>query len=144
MRRKVKYIRNGALLFGSIGLSRNLFLQREQLKENGQPLNWDTVDIMSALRSLFKWGAGGALGGLAYYDLKVWNESKLPFHPDSYSHKVLAREHMKSDHASFNRFLSLRTQIKEDLNQEFYDSLAYVPRDAGSFAKRTAILSNYD
>jgi hypothetical protein len=139
MRRKERYIWNSALLFGSIGAGRNLFNQYGILRERGQQLNCNTVDYPSVLDSGLKWAAGGALGGLAYYDIRNRNESNSTFNSDTFLHAILSGERLKSDRASFNRFLKLRTEVKDDLSLELGEYLAFPPCDAGSFAKRTAI-----
>jgi hypothetical protein len=139
MRRKERYIWNSALLFGSIGVARNLHSQYGILRQQEKQFNLNTIDFSSALGSGLKWAAGGAIGGMAVYDIRYWNESKTTFHPDTFLHEVLSGERLKSDPVSFNRFLKLRSEVKDDLNLELKEYLAFAPRDAGSFAKRTAI-----
>ncbi|MBS1738696.1 MAG: hypothetical protein JST21_19015 [Bacteroidetes bacterium] len=144
MRRRERYIRNGFTMVGAIGLGRNLLLQYQSLKDAGQRFTWNNIDKRSALTSFVTWGTGGAFAGAVYYEYKTWGERNLPFNSDSFLQKLLESEHLKSVPSTFNEFLRLRSRIKDSLDKEFGYDMPFPVKDAGSFAKRTAVNSSYD
>lgn len=144
MRRRNKYILNGALVAGGTTALLDILLQWLEHKQNGIEFTWKRYDGMRTVkRSLVGGTIGGALG-YSYYCFKIKEEANLPFNPDHYLKKTLTEEHLKTDAGVFNNVIAQREKVKEWLINEFGNRLVAMPEDTGSFYKRTAIASNYD
>jgi hypothetical protein len=144
MNRKEKFILYGALILTGTAVLIDVLAQWYEKKEKGEKLTWENYNGRRTIKwALLGLGAGAGAGFL-YYEYKISEESKHPFHADEYLNKVLQEEHLKSDPLFFDSVISLRQKIKEDISKEFNPKLAASPENAGSFIKRTAIASNYD
>lgn len=144
MRRRNRHIRNGALLIGTVALGVNIFKQWLGKREKGEKLTLDNFDGSRALKTTLLWAGIGGFSGYVYYRYNVNEESKLPFSSDEYLKKILTKEHLKSDSKYLKAVLVHRNKLKEWLASRFDGLLKAFPQDGGSFAKRTAIASNYD
>lgn len=144
MRRRDRYILNAALVTGAAALGINIFRQWLRKKETGERLTWDNFDGKNALKTTALWMGIGGFGGYLLYEYKISEESKLPFNSDEHLKKILTEEHLKNNPRSFNAMLQHRKKVKQWLAETFGCKLVAFPQDTGSFAKRTAIASNYD
>ncbi len=144
MRRKNKYIARGAAIASGLTLVTDVYQQWHTKTENGEKLTFDNFDYRRAFKKTAIAAGVGALAGYAYYEYCIYEEAKLPFDADGYLKKVLSQEQIKNNPRFLNAVLDQRTKIKEWAVNKFGTKLAAFPQDAGSFAKRTAIATNYD
>lgn len=144
MRRKDRYIVNGALILGSATALGDVFLQWLECRNQGIEFTWENYNGMRTIqRSLIGAAIGGGLG-YGYYCHRIREEAKLPFNPDDYLKRVLTEEHLKANPAVFKNVIAYREKIKQWILDKFGHKLVALPEDTGSFIKRTAISSNYD
>jgi len=144
MRRKDKILLTSAAIGGAGFLLYNLWKQWNEKKGKNEKLTWDNYDALKGIQTLFGGAILGAAGGYVYYDYKLSEEASIPFNSDSYLNKILSSENLKSDPEFFQTMLLKRQEIKTWISLKFGSLLASAPEDAGSFAKKTAISSNYD
>lgn len=144
MRRKEKYILNGALIFGGATAIIDIFSQWMEHRNAGLEFTWDSYNGRRTLKRSLTVAAVGAGLGYCYYQYKIKQEEKLPFNSDDYLKKVLTEEHLKANPSALKKVLRSREKIKQWLVDNFGTKLAAHPEDTGSFYKRTAISSNYD
>lgn len=144
MRRKNKYLLNGALVGGAVLVITDIFSQWSELKKNGKNLNWENYDRWRALKLALFGAAGGALIGELLYDYRIHTEKAIPFNPDPYLRNILRKENIKSDPIKLNKVLITREEVKSWLQHEFGHQLVGPIEETGSFKKRTAISSNFD
>lgn len=144
MRRKNKYLMNGALVGGAVLVIADIFSQWSELKKNGKNLNWENYDRWRALKLALFGAARGALIGELLYDYRIHKEKAIPFNPDPYLRNILRKENIKSDPTKLNKVLITRGEVKNWLQHEFGHQLVGPIEETGSFKKRTAIISNFD
>jgi len=143
MRRELKYPIAGFGMGAIGGGIANLIIQFSELEDEGKSF-WDNVNWDRVLKSAGRWGVAGAAGGYLYYQLKVAQESSLPFYADDYLHKVLMHYNVKGNKHIYNDAISKRESIKDFLKETFKGKLAGSPVNWGSTARGTAIGDNYD
>jgi hypothetical protein len=144
MRRKNRYIVNGALIFGSATALGDIFLQWLECRNKGIEFTWENYNGMRTIKSsLIGATLGGSLG-YGYYRYRIREEANLPFSPDDYLKRILTEEHLKANPATFKNVIAYREKVKQWMFDKFRHKLVALPEDTGSFIKRTAINSNYD
>ncbi len=144
MRRKEKYIAKGAVIGFVAVAAADILLQWFKHWQEGVPFTWDSYNGKQTLKyALIGTAAGAGIGYLAYH-VKLSDEAKHPFNSDGHLRKVLSKEHIKSDPHLLKKFVYYKSIVKNCLGEKFVKKLAYQPEDAGSFFKRTAIISNCD
>lgn len=144
MRRKERYITNGAFIgFAYIAFADVLlqYLEHVRIKK---ALTWKSFNCKRTLNNALIGGAIGAGVGYLIYDDKISEEAEHPFNCDEYLKKLLSEENLKSKPLLLKKYLSYKAEIKEWMNLEFKSNLISKAEDAGSFFKRTAIVSNTD
>lgn len=144
MRRKDRYILNGALLFAGGTIVFDVFRQWWEKRQQGLSLTWENFNGQQTFKLAFRNAIIGCFLGNAYYSHRINEESKLPFNSDEFLRKVLSEELLKNDNVYLNKAIAYKETIKKKLFQQFNEVLVSYPLDGGSFAKRTAIVSNYD
>jgi hypothetical protein len=144
MRRKNKYITRGAAFAGGLTLAADVFQQWHTKTEKAKKLTLDNFDYRGIFKKIVIAAGVGALAGYAYYEYCIYEEEKLPFDADGYLKKVLSKEQIKNNPRFLSAILDQRTKVKEWAVNKFGTKLAAFPQDTGSFAKRTAIATNYD
>ena len=144
MRRKEKYIAKGAVTGAALTSIADIILQWVEHKKSDQAFTWESYNGIRTLKRASIGGLAGGAIGYAAYQYKISEESKLPFNPDNYLKKLLTEENLKSNPETLEKFLSARNKIKDWLWDEFELELVNRPEDAGSFFKRTALVSNFD
>ncbi|MDN3654053.1 hypothetical protein QWZ08_00360 [Ferruginibacter paludis] len=144
MRRKEKYIANGAVI-GFVGIAAgDIIFQWFKHWQRGMPFTWNSYNGKQTLKHALIGSAVGAGIGYLAYESKLSDESNHPFNSDEHLRKVLSEENLKSDPVLLKKYLSYKSEVKKWLREKFAQKLAYQPEDAGSFFKRTAIISNCD
>lgn len=144
MRRKEQYVINWALIgfAGTAGF--DILLQWLEHRLDKKPFTWESYNGKRTLKNAFIGGTIGAGVGYLAYQAKLSEEAKHPFNSDEYLKKVLSEENLKSDPQLLRKYLSHKADIKEWLTRKFESKLISKVEDAGSFFKRTAIISNSD
>lgn len=144
MRRKDKILLSGAAIVGGGFFLYDLWKQSYDKSKQNEKLTWDNYNAIQGLKQTISGAALGIGSGYLFYKYKLIQEAKIPFNSDLYLDKVLAAENLKSDPYLYQAMLAKRQEIKTWLSVEFDTLLVSMPEDAGSFANRTAIVSNYD
>jgi hypothetical protein len=144
MRRKDKYIFNGAVIAAGVVVVADVFLQLAEAKENGTRLSLQNYNYQRTLKRAAVGGLIGGLVGYTCYRYEVGKEESLPFNSNRYLQKVLSEEYLRNDPIYFETLLSKREAIRNWIIQEFRDELAGYPEYGGSLSKGTAIGSIYD
>lgn len=144
MRRKERYLLNGALIGGGATALLDIFLQMLEHKDKGIDFKWGSYDGWRTLKNAALGGAIGAGVGYTIYCYKISEEAKIPFDSDEYVKRVLTKEHLKANPNDFKSVVEYREKLKQWLSNTFANKLVALPEDTGSFYKRTAISSNYD
>jgi hypothetical protein len=144
MRKKQKYILNGAVIGGGILVATDILLQWLESQNNGTKLTLQTFDF----KRTFKIGAlGSGIGGLVGYGLYLNDtarEKQIPFNSNRYLQKVLSSEYLRNDPIYFDSVLSKRELTRKWVMKQFENDLAGYPEYGGSLYKGTAITSEYD
>jgi hypothetical protein len=144
MRREERCIWNGVLLFAGGTIIFDVIRQWWEKQQQEIRLTWENYNGQQTLKLAFRNGIIGGGVGYAYYSYRINEESKLPFDSDDYLRKILLSERLKNDSVFLNKAITYKKTVKEKLFRIFNDALVFYPLDGGSFAKRTAIVSNYD
>lgn len=144
MRRKEKYIINGALLGIGITSLIDILLQWNEHKNRGENFTWKSYDGSRTIKNSLKGGLAGASLGYLYYKHKTSEESKLNFNPDKYLKKILRSESLKEKPELLGNALKFKAEIKTFLSNKYANILASEPEDTGSFVKGTANNSSFD
>ena len=144
MRRKNRYMLNGALIgFSLVGIA-DVFLQWLEHDKEGAPFSWEYYNGWRTLKRSFIGGlAGGCLGYVKYAD-ELSKEAKFPFDPDHFLNKIILTENLKSDPNGLRKLQHIKNNIRNILWKEFGDDLVVYPEIAGSIFKKTALKSKYD
>ncbi|WP_431215521.1 hypothetical protein ACQ86N_13005 [Puia sp. P3] len=144
MRRKSRYMSTCAVFGGALLFANDFVNQRTTCHDNGVELTLDNYDWGRGLKSSLAGATIGAGLGWVYYQYLRYEEAKFPFDPDTYLEAVLLKEHLKSDPGFLRQLLEIRDRVSAKLKSIFGDDLMENPIVAGSFRKRTAILSGSD
>lgn len=144
MRRKDKILLTGAAVVGIGFLLYDLWKQWQEKQSKNEKLTWNNYDLLQGFKKLLGGAVLGVAGGYVYYEYKLSEEAITPFDSDVYLNKILSREHLQADAQLYQTMMAKRKEVKSWISTEFGSQLASAPEDAGSFAKKTAILSNYD
>ncbi len=144
MRRKEKYIVQGAVI-GFVGIAiGDILFQWFKHWQKDIPFTWDSYNGKQTLKHALIGSAAGAGVGYLVYESKLSDESNHPFNSDEHLRKILSEENLKSNPALLKKYLSYKSEMKKCLGEKFAQKLTCQPEDAGSFFKRTAIMSNCD
>lgn len=144
MRKQNRYIANGAVIgFGAIALIDVLIQWFEHL-DRGEKFTWDSYDGKRTLKNGLVGGTVGASIGYVYYNYETSVESREPFNSDEYLRSILRSEDLKNNGILLNKAVIFRDKLKSWVINDFGDKLASLPETTGSFAKRTANISEFD
>lgn len=144
MRRKDRYISNGALIGGGVAIFGDILFQWLENLEKGKKFTWNNYDGIRTLRNgVIGAGVGAGVGYLAYEEVLI-KESEDIFQSRTYLKKILTIENIKNSPNLLTKLNARRQKVKDIIISEFGEKLASKPEDVGSFFKRTAINSNYD
>lgn len=144
MRRKEKYIVNGALLGAGLTALGDILIQWMEHIDRGEKFTWDSYDGTRTLKNSLKGGLIGAGAGYLYYEYKISEESKLPFSSDEYLKVVLTNESLRQNPVLLQNVKAFREKVKQWIVDKLGNKLVCYPEDTGSFTKGTAISSNFD
>lgn len=144
MRRRGRYITNGALLGAGAMVLGDFLIQWYEHKKNDEEFNLQNYNKRQVLKFVTLGAVIGGAIGYSLYNYKLNKEADYYFSSDNYLNKVLNNQHIKSNLIYFQKVLNYREKLKHWLFEKFKNKLSTPPEDAGSFYKRTAIESNYD
>lgn len=144
MRKKGRYITNGALIGAGVSALGDILIQWMEHSNRGEKFTWDSYDGTRTLKNSLKGALVGAGAGYLMYEYRMSEERKLPFNSDEYLKSVLTEESLREDPSLLGKVKAFRENIKQWLVDKFGDKLVCFPEDTGSFTKGTAISSNFD
>ena len=127
MRRREKYIRNGAAIGGGLLAVYDVFNQMSEQNAKGEKLTMENFDW---IRTMKKAGYGLAFGGTAgflYYLYKIQKEKSIPFNADEYRRYHQARTSQNPHPALLEKALRYREILKSQFYKEFEFQLAAFP-----------------
>lgn len=144
MRRKNRYIVNGATIGFAITSIADVLIQWNEHRISNLAFTWESYNGARTIKSAF-WGGvvGGGIGYASYLN-KIREESKLPFNQDTYLKNILTKENLNSDPDRLAKIISAKNRIKSWLGKVFKSKLVHFPEDGGSFFKGTALASDFD
>jgi hypothetical protein len=144
MRKKQRFITQGAVIGFGVGALIDILMQWIEHSDRGEKLTWDSFD---GSRTLTTGLVGGVLGaGVGYISYELGNslDDKESFNSDEYIKNVLRTENLKANPDLLEKALFFRDKIKIWLLNNVAHKLASVPENTGSFIKRTANANSFD
>lgn len=143
MRKKKRYVTNGAAITASIFVILDGISQYIELKEEDKPF-WENLDVDRSLKAgISGLIIGGSIGYLLYR-LHKWEERDLPFCPDNHLHQVLNTYNVQKDKNLFSKGRRLVNKLREEIYLKFGNNLICRPLDFGSARTKTAIGGSSD
>jgi predicted nucleotidyltransferase len=144
MRKKQKYITTGAKLGFGIGAIVDVLMQWSEHVDKGEKFTWDSFDGTRTLTTGLQTGMIGAASGYLYYEIEGIQERNTPFSADLYLKQNIRNQDLKENPELLNFTRFFRDKLKKKFASELRGKLAGAPKVTGSFAKKTAISSDYD
>lgn len=144
MRKKEKYIVQGALL-GFVGTALiDVLMQWSEHVDRGKKFTWGSYDGLRTLKNGVLGGSIGAgIGYLAYEYQSILDQEKF-FSSDEYLKSILRDEDLKTNPELLNAAILVRDELKMWAVDNFSEKLIALPQNTGSFTKRTANVSSFD
>lgn len=144
MRKKDKYVTQGALIgFGVVALL-DIFMQWIEHRDRGERLTWDNYSGSRTLKN----GIGGAVLGSGFgyvcYEYRSAVEQEKSFNSDEYLRTILRSEDFKEHPELLKNAKVVRDELKLWIVQNFPDKLVSFPENSGSLTKRTANANSFD
>lgn len=144
MRKQDKYIIIGAFATAGIACLIDLFQQKENLKKNGQKLNWDNLNGTQIVKKIAAFGIIGGIAGNVVYKLDFQDDCKKPFSSDNFLEDLLVKENVNSNPKKLNELKSKTEEVKAIIYDELAGQLVCYPESVGSLQKKTAVACTFD
>lgn len=144
MRKKQRYILQGAAIGAGIGALIDIFIQWLEHYDRGEKMTWDSFDGSRTLNSGVMGGTIGAGIGYISYEYGKMLEDNESFNSDEYIKDVLRTENLKENPDLLEKALFFRDKLKLWMIDNLTHKLVSVPENMGSFTKRTANATNFD
>lgn len=144
MRKKQRYITQGAVIGFGVGALIDILMQWMEHIDRDEKLTWDSFNGSRTLMSGFLGGAIGTSIGYVSYEFGNTLEDKESFNSDEYVNNVLRIENLKENPDLLEKAILCRDKVKLWMIDNLGSKLVSVPENMGSFTKRTANASCFD